>query len=99
MAETSLKREFVLGHDLNVAPLFSALSQVLDCGLGTVHAITPDMNTNFEIVIGSDKWTTRETLDSVRTMLSIRGLNAVKRGYTTWALYEGGKRVGSMCEL
>jgi hypothetical protein len=50
----------------------------------------------FEIQIGSDSWTTRETQESVLAMLAKRGLTAVKRGYTTWCVYENGTRVGLM---
>ena len=65
--------------------------------------ITKRMNTaatkTFEILLASDKWTTRETRGSVLEMLNKRGVSAVKRGYTTWALFEGSKRVGSMQEI
>jgi hypothetical protein len=56
-------------------------------------------NRTFEIVTGTDKWTTRETRESVLAMLANRGLKAVKRGYTTWVIYENGKRCGSMQEI
>ncbi len=56
--------------------------------------------TTFEILLGTDKWTTRETSESVLAMLAKRGLKAVKRGYTTWVVYgDDGMRIGSMQEL
>lgn len=53
----------------------------------------------FEITLGADKWTTRETQASVLAMLAGRGLTAKKRGYTTWCVYENGIRVGLMDDL
>lgn len=57
----------------------------------------------YEIVLGKtspyEKWSTRETRESVLEMLAARGLNPVKKGYTTWALYEKGARVGSVREV
>jgi len=53
----------------------------------------------YEILIGKDKWTTRETRETLLAMFAKRGLVAVKRGYTTWVVYENGTRCGSVQEL
>lgn len=55
----------------------------------------------YEILLGKDKWTTRETRESMLAMLANRGgLKAVKRGYTTWVVYgANGMRCGSVQEL
>jgi len=56
--------------------------------------------TTFEILLGKDKWTTRETKESLLTMLAKRGMKAVKRGYTTWVVYGADKmRCGSIQEI
>lgn len=53
----------------------------------------------FEIVLGNDKMTIRDTEEGMVTMLNNRNLVAVKRGYTTWVVYENGKRCGSVDEI
>ncbi len=53
----------------------------------------------YEILLGKTNTTIRATRQSMLEMLNGRGLTAVKRGYTTWVVYEDGKRCGSVQEL
>ena len=58
-------------------------------------------NRTYEILLGFKRETTtiRDTRDGLLKMLNARGLTAVKRGYTTWVVYENGVRCGSVQEI
>lgn len=56
-------------------------------------------NKTFEVLLGKDLMTIRDTKDGMLKLLTGRNLSAVKRGYTTWVVYENGTRCGSVQEL
>jgi hypothetical protein len=55
----------------------------------------------FEILLGKDKTTIRATLADARAYVcnGHDGRNMVKRGFTTYRIYDGKKEVGSMQAL
>ncbi len=58
-----------------------------------------NQNKTYEILLGKDLMTIRDTKEGLIKMLNGRGLTAVKRGYTTWVVYENKMRCGSVQEL
>ena len=71
---------------------------------GTADALLVIMSQatqTFEILLGknNEMTTIRDTKEGMLKMLAERGLMAVKRGYTTWVVYENKMRCGSVQEL